>query len=821
MNNKLELMSPVGDQDSLYAAVQNGCDAIYLGGKLFNARNRAENFSLSELKSAIDYAHIRGVKVYITVNTLYKDQEIEEVLDFIAEIYQAGTDGVIVQDLGAARLIHKAFPDLELHASTQLTVHNLAGANYLETLGFSRVVLARELSLPEIKEIKQKTDLEVETFIHGALCICYSGQCLMSSLIGGRSGNRGRCAQPCRLPYSVVDLETEEVLKQELAQKHLLSPKDINTLELLPELIEAGITAFKIEGRVKRAEYTALATRVYRKYIDQYFEAKDDYEVKEQDQEKLAQLFNRGGFIPGYYQGKEGLDLISHERPNNWGVKIGEVVAYDSENRSCRIALTKELNQGDGIEIWTDQGPNPNLIVGTDIERIEDNIVEIVVRKKVTPGDAVYKTADKKLLEQLSNSFQQPNTLRQITVYGELTAHIGKQLEFKLWDEAGFSISASVDFIPEVAKNQPLTTKDIREQLSRLGNTPYQLENLDLETDENLFIPVSKLNQLRRNAVEKLNQKRKNQFVTDQDNKLSADLFTLEQASQPKEKGLTVYLQQADYITEVIELGVDRLYCASQSINLEELDDLVAQAKAYETELFVRLPRIAREEEMTAVKERINKLEETKIDGYLVPQLGIVNLLKKTDKKLVADFPLNNFNSYTTQLWQEEGYDSVVLSPELTLEEIKELASYNKIDKEIIVYGHLPMMISEHCPVGYVANDGAVGPCQEDCLANSYGLLDRKKMIAPIKTNPDTCRSIIYNSQPVYLLKHWTKLKESNCQNYRLDFTIEDKEEVLEIIKAYQTKLDNPQVNTDKINKLNHKMQQKGYTTGHFFRGVK
>ncbi|GAB6098368.1 U32 family peptidase [Halanaerocella petrolearia] len=823
MNDKPELLSPVGDQDSLYAAVQNGADAVYLGGETFNARNRADNFSLQELKSAIDYAHIRGVRVYVTVNTLYKNNEIRDVLQFIEEIYHHRVDGVIVQDLGAAKLINESFPDLELHASTQLTVHNLAGAKYLESLGFSRVVLARELSLSEIKEIIIGTDLEVETFIHGALCVCYSGQCLMSSLIGGRSGNRGRCAQPCRLPYSLVDLETEEVINQTLAQQHLLSPKDINTLEILPELIETGISSLKIEGRMKRPEYAALTTRVYRDYLDEYFLDQDNYQVSNQDQEKLSQLFNRGEFIPGYYKGKEDLDLISYQRPKNWGLKVGEVLDYNPQTEECKIKLDKELNEGDKIEIWREEERNISFVV-SNINRLNDKQVVIRVKRSVLKGDPIYRITDQELLDNLAQSFHQPDTIKKIVINGQLTARLGSKMEFKLRDKDGFYVSSTVDFIPEEARNQPLTEEDFREQLSKLGNTPYQLEGLDLEIDSNLFIPISKLNELRRNAVDKLNQIRKEQFLTtSRSNDLTEESFQLQTAKGTEDNELTVYLQQTDYITDIAPLEVDRIYLDSKKVNIDKLDGIISQTDKYNTELFIRLPRIAREEEMKQIKVEIEKLEQTEIDGYLVPQLGVVELVKDTNKELIADFSLNTFNNYTTKLWQKEGYKGVVLSPELTLKEVKKLARYNEIEKEVIVYGHLPMMISEYCPVGYVTGGGEVGPrgCETNCRDNKYGLLDRKDMIAPIKTDPNSCRSIIYNSQPLYLIKHLNKITKTNCQNYRLDFTIESKEEVITIIKAYQSKIEKSNLNSNILSNLNQKMQKEGYTTGHFFRGVK
>jgi putative protease len=813
--NQVELLSPVGNWASLYAAVQNGCDAVYLGGKSFNARENADNFTVEELEEVFDYAHIRGVKIYVTVNTLYKDSEIKGVLEFIEKIYQYGVDGVILQDLGTAKLVKDNFPNLEIHASTQMTIHNLEGAKYLEELGFSRVVMARELSIAEVKEIADNTDLEIEAFVHGALCISYSGQCLMSSLIGGRSGNRGRCAQPCRLPYSLVDLDSGEVVKEEYAKKYLLSPKDINTLKIIPKLIEAGITSLKIEGRMKRPEYTALVTEKYRKYINEYFENKA-HRVLAKDQEEIEQIFNRGGFIPGYYLGKDNLDLISHQRPKNWGIKVGEVLAYNQQTKECKIKLSKELDQGDGIEIWIDGGRNIGMVL-SDYQQISKDIISVEIRGKIKKSNPVYRTSQKELLERLQESYVFPDTIKKIEIFGQISAKLGRPMEFNLWDSAGHYVSAQSEFIPEEAQKRAITSEDFREQLSKLGNTPYQLEDLELDIEDNLFVPISKINELRRDAVEKLDYQRSQQFIMNpRNNKIKEDTFNLEPSKLEKTMELAVYLKDLDYIEEVLELGVDRVYCDSRGLQIGEIVD---KFRDYQTQLFVKLPQISRSAEMKRVKSQIEDLEKSEISGYLVPHLGAAELLKGTDKSLIADYPLNTFNSYSVKHWRGEDYQSLVLSPELNLQEIKEIARYNNIAKELIIYGHLPMMITEYCPIGTVKNEfSSKKKCQGECSKGSYGLLDRKRMVAPIEANPNSCATIIYNSQPLYLIEYLDEISLTGCQSYRLDFILEDKEEVLEVIRAYQAKLKGEDVD---LSELSFRFKKKGYTTGHYYRGVK
>ncbi|MBM7624479.1 DUF3656 domain-containing U32 family peptidase [Sporohalobacter salinus] len=818
--DKTELLAPVSNFKSLYAAVQNGCDAVYLGGKSFNAREHAQNFTLEELKEVFEYVHIRGVKVYVTVNTLYKDTEIKEVLEFIELIYKNGVDGVIIQDLGTAKLIHEFLPDLELHASTQMTIHNLEGAKYLEELGFSRVILARELSLEEIKKIIEETQLEVECFVHGALCVSYSGQCLMSSLIGGRSGNRGRCAQPCRLPYTLINLDTKEVVGEEFAKSHLLSPKDINTLEILPDLIDSGIASFKIEGRMKRPEYTALVTEKYRKYIDDYLEnSKQNYEVNEDDLEEVTQIFNRGGFIPGYYLGKEELDLISPQRPKNWGVKVGKVINYNNQSGECKIKLNKEVNSGDGIEIWTAEEKNPGVVL-SESEEVNEDVIKIEIRGRIKAGDSVYRTSDKELLTRLQETYQLPNTIKKIEIYGHLTAKLGEPMELKVWEDEGHYVSVTGDFRCEEAKNQPVTESDLREQLNKLGDTPYEFGNVELDIDDNLFIPISKINQLRRRVVEALNLKRSKEFISaERSNEIKQKDFELNVADKVEKTGLTVYLKEVNHLEDVLEVGIDRVYCDIQKLNLDQINDLAQQSENYGTEFFVKFPQIARQNRLNEVKEKINRLENSQIDGYLVSQLGIAYLLQKTNKQLIADYSLNIFNSYSVNHWELEDYEGIILSPELNLKEIKALTEYNNINKEVIVYGHLPMMITEYCPIGSVITGfDTEQSCNQECLQTNYGLLDRKKMIAPIETDLDSCTTIIYNSQPLYVIDYLSEITQSGCQSYRLDFVREDKEEVVKILRAYRAKLDNKEFDFDT---LKYKMNEKGYTTGHFYRGVK
>lgn len=810
---KPELLAPVGSLESLYAAVQNGCDAVYLGGKAFSARAYAANLTIEEIKTALEYAHLYGVRVYITINTLYKDEELTSLLDFVQEIYEAGADAVILQDLGAAQLIRQIFPDLELHASTQMTVHNLEGARYLANLGFKRVVLARELTLEEISKIITNISIEVETFVHGALCVCYSGQCLMSSLIGGRSGNRGRCAQPCRLPYRLVDFNTGKVVGSD-EPYYLLSPKDICTLEILPALIERGIHSFKIEGRMKRPEYTAAVTGIYRKYIDLAFNDPDNYIVDPKDLKNLTQIFNRGGFSIGYYKGKSGSKMMSLLRPKNWGVKVGEVISYNPRRKLCKIRLYDRLEEGDGIEIWTEKGKNPGMIVPSSND--SGDLITLSIKGEIKKGDPVYRTSQKELLKKITQSYA--DYRRKIDIFGQISFKVGEPIVLDLWDQKGNYVQLESEERVEKAKKQPLTADKVREQINKLGNTPFKLIDLKVKMDESIFVPISRLNALRRKAIKKLSEERIRNFRPLRPlTTINQDVLTFPKAQSNRLRELAVYLKGDHFNPDrFIEVGIDRLYLDLKKLTPEKVEKLKGHNRQVELKVFAVLPRIARNQEMLLIKERIKALEDSSLDGFIIGNLGEAELIKEFKKPFIIDFSLNVFNKATIAYWTRAGAKGVTISPELNLKEMRELNQWIDIEKEVIVYGYLPVMISEYCPVG-AFKEGKYS-CRDNIL---YGLLDRKGMIFPVLTYCRNCRSEILNSMPLFLLEHMEQIIASDFSVFRMNLTIEEEEEGLEVVKAYLSKLNHPELPLKEEEKrLINKLQKKGFTKGHFYRGV-
>ena len=495
--SKVELLCPAGSYDSFLAAVHNGADAVFLAGTRYGARASASNFTIDELKKACEYAHFYGVKVHVTLNTLIHDHEIEECKAYLHQLEDIGVDAIIVQDLGIMSIIQHEFNTLQIHASTQMHIHNIDGVKQAKKWNLERVVVARESNLDLIDQMC-KQEIEIETFIQGAYCVSYSGECHMSRSIGGRSANRGECAQTCRLPYMMY--KNNEQVKTE--GKYLLSLKDLSALECIGELIESGVSSFKIEGRMKRPEYVACMCRIYRKAIDAYYQ-NEKFDVNEEVVSEMKKVFNRG-FTTGYLQHKDGLSIMSTLRPNHQGVRIGKVVGFHHDKMV--VQLEDELNQHDGIRILNekeDQGfivnyiyKNGKLVNSAHHERIE------LQKVKAKVGDIIMKTSDSKQLLELSKSIS--NNPRKIDVELEAFFHLNQPAKLIIRDNAN-SYTITSDYLVEKALNTPLDENRIKQQMTKLGNTPFICKKIIIHKDENITFPISKLNELRRNIC--------NQFI--------------------------------------------------------------------------------------------------------------------------------------------------------------------------------------------------------------------------------------------------------------------------------------------------------------------
>ncbi len=495
----IELLAPAGNFDALKAAVNAGADAIYLAGENFGARAYAKNFSRENLIDAVKFAHLRGVKIHVTAITILSDDELENFADFIKFLKKIHVDAILVQDLGAAKIIQEIAPEIPLHASTQMTIHNLDGVKFLEKIGFSRVVLSRELSLNEIEKISKNSSIETEIFIHGAICVCYSGQCLMSSIIGGRSGNRGKCAQPCRLPYKLVDKNGENFLKN--VGDYLLSPKDLNSLQILQKILQTGVNSLKIEGRMKRPEYVATVVKIYRDAIDG--------KISPNSQKNLAQIFNRD-FTTAYLEKNPGKFFISDKRPNNRGILIGRVTKI-FENK-ITIKTSEKIFIGDQIEIWVKVGGRVTFTVENFHSDGDFCTFEIKNSRGIKINDRAFKIFDANLDAEAKKYFN-GEYQRKIFVDAEISAKISQPLILKMTDIDGNSATAQTNFIAEFAKNRPLTAEILQKQIGRLGNSVFTLRNFDVDLDENIMIPISELNEVRRIVTEKLEKIRLDNFI--------------------------------------------------------------------------------------------------------------------------------------------------------------------------------------------------------------------------------------------------------------------------------------------------------------------
>ncbi len=494
---KVELLAPAGSMEALIAAVQNGADAVYLGGSQFGARASAVNFDENQMREAVELAHLYGVKVYVTVNTLIRDDEMETCLEYIDTLYAMGVDALIIQDLGLMNKVRHRLPDFELHASTQMHIHNKEGLEMLKRWGIKRGVLARETPLEMIRELaKEQIDLEV--FVYGAYCVSYSGQCLMSSSIGHRSGNRGECAQSCRLPYRLLSEENKEWNVIDTEGKYLLSPKDLNTLSIVPELIEAGIYSFKIEGRMKRSEYVGFVTAMYRQAIDAYY-ANEAFEVTAKRLEAMQKLFNRG-FTLGHLKHRLGSSLMSTIRPNHVGIEIGKIIKVTKDR--IIVKLHHELNQGDGIRILC-EGEDVGYIVNylyKDQLLINHadagNVIELKRMGNEKVNAPVLKTSDVVQLKEIEK--QSTSNLRKVGLCGKITLHCDQPVQLTVWDENGFISEVCSEKFVEKALKTPLDEERISAQLAKTGNTPFVFKQLEIEVEAEVTFPISALIELRR-----------------------------------------------------------------------------------------------------------------------------------------------------------------------------------------------------------------------------------------------------------------------------------------------------------------------------------
>ncbi|WP_333595063.1 DUF3656 domain-containing U32 family peptidase [Anaerospora hongkongensis] len=829
----IELLAPVGSQEALIAAVESGADAVYLGGKAFGARHYAPNFTDEELADAVRFAHLRGVFVYVTVNTLVDDSEMKALQDYLVGLYNIGVDAIIVQDIGVAAIAKQVVPKLDIHASTQMTVHNLDGVQFLAEQGFKRVVLAREVSMEDIRHICKHSPIEIETFIHGALCISYSGQCLMSSLIGGRSGNRGRCAQPCRLPYTLVNKEGQDVLENCDNGEYLLSPKDMNTIELIPELIEGGIVSFKIEGRMKRAEYVAVVVDTYRRAIDSYLLNQEAYHVTDQTQRNLAQIFNRD-FTTAYLKRKEGRQMMSDRRPNNRGVRIGRVLAYDSTTKTAVIKLDEALAIGDMVEFWVKVGGRVNTSV-TSITVAGQPVTQAAAGVEVTipvhgPGirvsDRVFKTFDARLMEQARAFFNSPTAVRRIPVDVEVEAAISRPLVIRMKDAEGYSGEAKTEFIAQAALKRPLTIDTVTKQVDRLGTTVFELKSLDCRIEGELMVPVSEINEARRKAAEALEEDRLSRFAR---TRLSAPRYVdlpAYKTVQPAQTQLAVMVDSLEKVKAAVENGADWVIFGGESFHhlpftTSDYTQAVKLCRDRNVKIMLTTPRLIKEWQVPGIKQELQLFTELCPDAIGVSNIGTLHMLQEINSpvNLHGDFSLNVYNSITIDFLAKQGLSSLTLSPELNFTQIENLTARSNTSLECIVHGHLTMMISEYCAVGSYLGQLHTGTCNQACLRGQYWLKDRLDEKFPIVTD-QYCRMHILNAKELNMAIHVPRFSRIGIKRIRIEAKQDSPQRVGEVTKLYRELLRQGENHYLFAPGNQERVDNSDITRGHYFRGV-
>ncbi|MFZ7130925.1 MAG: DUF3656 domain-containing U32 family peptidase [Eubacteriales bacterium] len=795
---KPELLAPAGDMETLKAAVIAGADAIYLGGKDFNARRNANNFTREEIQEAVIFCHLFDVKVYVTMNILIKDHEIEEAMEYVYFLYIHHVDALIVQDLGLFYLIKRQLPQFCIHSSTQMFIHSLYGVQLLEGMGFDRIVLARELTHEEIKNIVDHTFSEIKIFNHGAMCICYSGQCLMSSMIGGRSGNRGNCAQPCRKQYQLT-YEGRIV-----DDGHLLSPKDLSTVEIFPQIMEIGAHSLKIEGRKKNKFYVYTIVSAYRKLIDAYVDG-ITHPLTQMEKGNMLQVFNRQ-FTQGYFE-KEKLssqELIIKDSPKSRGIPIGHI--YEVEKNRVRIKLTRKLHVGDAIRITgkgIQVGEKISILYNTKGEKVLEGHagerVSFISQNKVKSGSTIDKIQDIQLEKGIEEKLKKIFPYR-IPIQGDFKFYLNRPiLANGQWKE--YHVDYVSDFVIEKALYKPLVKERVIGQLSKLGNTPFYFDRLNIDLDNNINIPVAELNKVRRSIVEQLTNKKISSVREPVKGKVD---FSFEKTEKPKmvpKQKLVIKTSRLPLLKEVLKLEVDEIiYGGNVPFDLVSMEEAVKLCRKNGKRILLSFPSVTRKTYLDTLMDHMNKINDFESDGVLVGNYELLSLFRHSHMRIEADHTLNVFNVYALEQLKRLNISLAYLSLELNRKEISKILQNSPIELGMIVYGNVELMISEYALLHPLSKSGHIK--------------DTKGFCFPVRVDA-MGRTHIYNSKKLSLIDELQHLK--HMKSLRMDFMYESIDEVYDIIEGYSKQLKGndvlkkyPQLTTLDSN----------ITKGHFYRGV-
>lgn len=814
----VELLAPAGNMECLHAAVKAGADAVYLGAGHFNARRGADNFSLENLAEACDYAHLRGVKIYLTLNTVVLPSELPDALELARQAYRCGVDAFIVQDIGISIELSRIMPDVEVHVSTQMNIHDEDGLRAAAALGATRVTLARELSLAEIArlhELAEELGVELESFAHGALCICYSGQCFMSSLVGGRSANRGRCAQACRLPYELHNRALRKTL--DAPGEHLLSPKDLCTANLIPELLHAGVASLKIEGRMKSPEYVQAVVGVYRAVIDRVEAAIDrdgidsvvasdapELRASEEEMNVLSEAFSRG-FTTAYLKGKRGNEIMSYGRPNNRGVFVGRVAKV--REGLVFVDPETELHVGDLIEFWTNRGHFVHTIGEFKTDRV--GRVFFPVERAVGKGDRVFR------VRNAEAAFVDDDKLPSVAVCARAELRIGQPALLTFTVAAG-DASVTVEG-PEVeaARTKAITEEEVREHIDRMGTTPFYLSSLEIDLDEGVGMGFSMLHKLRAHAAEELQETILAHYHARKLERTPSRAFApIVRKGWCKVAALATNPACARAAKRA---GADLIYVPAanyrrgEAVIAGQLSDTAEQA-GYPKQCIPVLPTVSQmfDEEK---RNGFDIWKRVKADKpVMVENLG--QLLHATEMGAAPEvgphIPVTN--KLDLQAMADLGAQRVWLSPELSLVQIEELGDMAPMPLGLTIMGQTELMVTEHCLLM------SQGPCNQKCAEcarrkSPHYLKDRKGYEMPVITDC-TGRSHLYNAVQMDVAHLMPEIIGAGVSTVLVDTTLMNVKETTEKVARAVRARDIAQKDGNKVAKA------EGATSGHLFRGV-
>lgn len=833
LHKKLELLAPAGNRTAFDAALNNGADAVYLGVEKFSARRGAANFTIDELQEAVHLAHLRGAKVYVAFNTIISDEELPSAIDGLASIYNAGADAVIIQDWGVFNLVKRLFPDIRVHASTQMNTHNVEMVKFLEEQGVNRITLARELSIDEIAGICASTGVDIETFVHGALCFSYSGQCLFSSMVGNRSGNRGMCPQACRLSYNLsVAGAREEVWP--IPGNHILSTRDLSGIRLIPELAQAGVKALKIEGRMKSPEYVATVVRVYRNAIDRYMRDPDNYSVSEDEINELKEVFSRG-FTEGYMKEIRDSRLMSFDRPSDRGMLIGRVTYLDVYTGKLGLQLKHELCVGDEIEVWVSRGGRVKekvdelLVADKKVQCAPQGSKAVIIlkgkRHKINTGDRVFRTYNERLIKTAKESIK-GGISRRIPIEMSAFIEVGKPVALRARVNPAYGdqqADVMSDFLAEKGEKRTLSDADVIAQLNRLGNTVYEVDSWDITLGPGVMVPLGKLNDLRRTLVDKLDASRIKAYrrPTVSPKKMRDELEDItqpERVAKSQKPLLAADVSSTDQAIQAAKSGADWLYLRpgfsrQRGFDIAKLSEIASREGA---KLAFAAGNIIHQSEVAPLLEFIETNREY-FDALLIDNFGIFHTAKDFGLPLFLDYHTNNFNRVSTGFFRDDGASRICLSSELTLDQVAVISNSVNVETEALVHGWLEVMTAEHC-----VPSASKKSC-EFCKSRSFHIEDQKGFKFPVEQDAQ-CRSHIYNSRELNMLPNTANLIHAGIRSLRLLLNRYEPESVGSITRLYREAIDLIAAGVDDITPVIKKAERvfktTETTTGHFFRAV-